>query len=106
MIRYYVDDGASVPEPVECDPPGWPHRDAKGREQFDNSHFDTEAAAWKQLAASGAACVSLSNDHVLHAKRELRRALRHLAQRVARNEKIRKGVEAFEMLCGPGEAAR
>lgn len=36
-----------IPVAVECPQVGWPHMDASGEQQYDNTHFDTEAEAWE-----------------------------------------------------------
>ena len=95
MIRYYASDDVSAVEAVECEEVGYPHRDAKGRTQYINTHFDTEEEAWSKLEASGAACVSLSNSEIVRLKKRLRSMLRELARDVGRNEKIRRGAQRY-----------
>ena len=94
-IRFYASDDVSAVEPVECEQVGYPHKDANGRTQFINTHFDTEEEAWAKLEASGAAGVSLSNSEIVRLKRRLRSMLRELARDVERNEKIRRGAAKF-----------
>jgi hypothetical protein len=46
---YFVDASLSEPEAVECEQAGYPNVDAKGRTQFDNTHFVSIDRAWKEL---------------------------------------------------------
>ena len=51
-IVYYADAELSEPEAVECEVVGYPNKDAKGRVQYENSHFSTIELAWKCLDAN------------------------------------------------------
>lgn len=95
VIRFYVGSDVSAPEPVECERAGWPNHDAKGRKQFDNSHFATRAEAWERLEADGLARVSLLNRAVVDLTQKRAEEVERLVAAVARNEEIRAGVGAF-----------
>jgi len=74
MIRFYASDSLTAPEAVECAEVGYPNSDARGRVQYDNTHFDTEDEAWERLVSDAAAWVSLTGDDVQHARSILRHA--------------------------------
>lgn len=74
MIRYYAGSDVDAPEPVECDLPGWPHCDAKGRTQYENTHFDAVDDAWNHIDADARAGIALAGRAVEHYRDELAKA--------------------------------
>lgn len=59
---------------VECAEVGYPHDDADGFVQYENSHYDTPEEAWTGLLAERSAHVSLAGHRVAEAKRALLKA--------------------------------
>jgi hypothetical protein len=70
MLRWYV-DGARPPRQVECDPPGYPHKDVDGRVQYKNTHFDNEDDAWAKARREAEAGISLDASAIREAERVL-----------------------------------
>jgi len=58
--------------PVEGEP--WPGQDENGATCYENSHFNTEAEAWENMAKDAAAAVSLAGSCVTRAREMLRAA--------------------------------
>jgi hypothetical protein len=56
---YFVSSDLIEPEAVECETPGYPGLDSKGRTMFVNSHFATIEKAWEWLRQDADAGVSL-----------------------------------------------
>lgn len=83
MKRWYAEDGMRAPVEVECDVHGWPNKDAEGREQFVNTHFDSEVDAWENLIAERA---------IQRAKRDLASAEEELATSRREVEEIEAGI--------------
>lgn len=96
MTVWYASDSTEVPEPVECDVPGYPNRDKQGRVMYLNSHFATEAEAWAHLLRSGEAGQSLSAIAYDEAKRKLEKATTQLAEDAARRCRIEDGFAEFK----------
>mgnify|MGYP000870999609 CR=1 FL=1 len=80
MIRYFAGDAVREPEAVECDPPGYPHLDSKGRKQYENTHYDTPDEAWRRIWASAQAGVQLSADTVERLRVETAKAEARLVE--------------------------
>lgn len=78
MKRWKADRGAAVE--VECEEAGYPHLDADGETQFDNTHFDTEAEAWESARADAEARISLAGSEVERLEGALRRAQEEAAE--------------------------
>jgi excisionase family DNA binding protein len=76
--RWYTTDNDEIPTLVECDPVGYPHRDALGRVQFTNTHYDDEREAWQAGQASVDAAVQLGEREVELAEHKVREARRRL----------------------------
>jgi len=69
MIRYR--EGATSVTAVECEKVGYPHKDADGETQYDNTHFDTESEAWAAVMSGREAHVSAAGSAVKSAERQL-----------------------------------
>lgn len=89
MIRYYAGDDVTAPEAVECDPPGWPHLDAKDRQQFENTHFDNIDDAWEHIEESSAARINLAAYSVRNARERMAKAEREAADAVVWAQSVR-----------------
>ena len=79
MKRWRVDDDAPVPIEVECEQRGYPHKDAEGHTQYDNTYFDTEDEAWKQAQRNAEAFVRLAASSVKQAEAKLASAREYAA---------------------------
>lgn len=93
---WYASDSIDAPEPVECEQPGYPRRDVQGRTMYENSHFGTEAEAWKYLQRSGRVGQELSSRAYAHAQETLAKATAQLAEDAARRTRIETGYEEFQ----------
>lgn len=91
MIRYYAAGGLDEPEPVECPNEGYPNRDAKGRVQYDNSHYTELVEAWEHLLRDVEAQVSIVGRDVEQARTALRRREQEAGEAAARFARIRDG---------------
>jgi hypothetical protein len=80
MIRYKHTDGSPHPIAVECAVRGYPNRDADGDIQFENTHFDTLADAWKCVLDNLRAGVRLDSIGVREARRTLEERSDRLVQ--------------------------
>lgn len=94
-IRYYANDSITEPEAVQCDEVGYPHRDAQGRIQYDNTHYDTEAEAWERLVEGAEAWVSLAGDGIRTAREALRRAEENAGKAAEHFTLVQDGVRRF-----------
>lgn len=63
--------GSPAPVEVEAEVPCWPNRDESGEQIFDNKHFLTLEAAWKQHLAEHRAGFSLAAGDVTEHRRTL-----------------------------------
>lgn len=96
--------GCEVDAPVMTTGPGWPGSDAEGRKMFENTHFATEAAAWKNLLANAQAGQRLDASAYRQAQAALERATRELATSAARASDLERAHE--EWLRAKKEAGR
>lgn len=80
MIRYKHTDASPRPVAVECPERGYPHRDADGDIQYENTHFDTEAEAWKCVLDNLRAGVQIDSIGVREARRTLEERSDRLVQ--------------------------
>jgi hypothetical protein len=96
MIRWYAGSDVDAPEAVECDQPGYPHHDAKGRGQYDNSHFNTEAEAWMHLLADASAHVRLVGHDVAWMRSRLREVEQQAGDAAERFARVARGHETWE----------
>lgn len=74
--------GKTGPIPVECETPGWPNRDIDGNTMYDNTHFPTEAEAWKRVLAEADAHVEMEARHVQHLRQTLQDEEKKLVEAV------------------------
>lgn len=95
-IRWRGGDGYDAPSPVHCDPVGYPHKDADGLTQFENTHFATEAEAWDAIRRSAEASQFLDARYVNSAQRELDKASRALVHSALRRARV---DEAYDEWC-------
>lgn len=73
--RYRVDvDDPRIIIEVECSESGYPHKDADGHTQYDNTHFDSIDEAKTKAIVEAQAWVSLAGRDVINARLGLRRA--------------------------------
>lgn len=93
MKRWYAKDTAPVE--VECELRGYPHKDANGNVQYENSHYDTEAQAWASLVANMNARLSLVSDEVEEARRHLARVEKKAADAVVYAAAVTEGHRRF-----------
>lgn len=84
--RWFSTDAQPVPTRVWCPKVGFPHVDADGRTQFDNTHFDSELDAWENGQRSVDVGVSLAERDVRSCREALARAERILAERTRERE--------------------
>jgi len=78
MIIYHAECTFTRPEPVECDVPGYPNRDANGEQMFENTHFATEGEAWEKLVEGH----RLHQEAMAHYVREARERLAKTEQQL------------------------
>lgn len=97
---WFVSDSVEIPEPVECEAPGYPNRDVKGRVMYLNSHYATEAEAWDFLLSSGRAGQDLARVEYEEAQQRRARAVEKLAIEAARRSRIEEGYEDFKRRSG------
>lgn len=89
MIRWKVDyENLGEPKAVECAQVGWPHLDADGDKQFDNSHFDTERQAWVSTLREARAGLRLDERDLQSAKEMLRMAETRVLRSNARLQRV------------------
>lgn len=91
---YYAGDGPE-PEPVECETPGYPNKDAKGLTMYNNSHYPTLAQAWDRMCSEAAAGLRLSTSSLEQAKRVVQHATEEVAADALRKLLVDRGREAF-----------
>lgn len=100
MKRWYSGDG--IPIEVECPERGWPHSDAEGRTQYDNTHWDGESDAWARSLSNARAGVNLSRGTVEQLQERLAAATERLTEDIealARLEHARKQREEAGPMC-------
>jgi hypothetical protein len=68
------------PEQRECETFGYPNTDTTGETQYQNTHFRTEAAAWKSILENAEAGVKLSGAMVKDAEETLLNAQKRAAE--------------------------
>lgn len=94
MIVYKV--GEEDVEPVECETPGYPHRDAAGEVMYENTHFQSESKAWKQLLAEAESGVILEARNVEHLRAKLAEAEKKLVDASLRNVRTRNNYQEWK----------
>ncbi len=96
MIRYKYDYPNATIKAVECARAGYPHRDADGDAQYDNTHFDNSAEAWEKLILEIEAGVSLDSREREFLREKLRIATERLADEAERLVRAKKNREAWK----------
>jgi hypothetical protein len=94
---FYVNAELSEPEAVECELVGYPNRDAKGRTQFENTHYATIERAWKELDSNHRAWQHSVSRDLVQANAEVASAKDELAKvctLIYQAEQKRKGRAA------------
>jgi len=94
MIVYKVTP--TQPVPVECETPGYPHRDAGGEVMYRNTHFPTEAEAWARVMDLSESRQILAVDKVEHLRTKLQRALDELDAVSKQEIKTRKNYQEWQ----------
>jgi hypothetical protein len=91
----YTRDGhlETAPREVECEAGGYPCKDADGRTQYENSHFDDEDKAWEELIANANAGVRLAASDVRERRARLAEAEKHLVDDALLADAIRLAHE-------------
>ena len=92
---YRADDKLLKPIRVHCPNGRYPAKDADGQVVYINSHFDTEAAAWKSLLDNSQAGVSLAGSQVKRAKQQLLEANQDAAEQAAEFATVRDNYRDF-----------
>lgn len=93
MIRYRADHARNAVVAVECDPVGYPHKDASGETQFHNSHFDSEGQAALKLVAEAEARIDNVASTRANARKQFEKATILLADAAERREEVRAHLE-------------
>lgn len=102
MIRYTRDTESWTVEAVECEKRGWPHLDSKGRQQYDNTYFDTDGQAWDSLCREALAYASLSSRDVEECRKRLTKAIEDAAEAARAVTLSHNGRETFEQSAPKG----
>lgn len=92
---YYVDGSLVAPEPVECEKPDYPLRDAKGRVIYENSHYINVEDAWEALGKDVRSAVLFAARRVSDLRKQLEETERAAADVVVRAAAYQKGFEEF-----------
>ena len=82
MKRWRADDSHPMPVQIECENRGYPHADADGQTQYENTHFDSEDEAWEKCRESAEAYVVLTARSVRQAEEQLANAREDAAKAV------------------------
>lgn len=82
MIVYFA--GETEPEPVECEQFGYPHHDVTGRQQYENTHFQTEEEAWRSVLSGSEYAQHFAAQRVKEAERVLAEAKEELIRSALR----------------------
>jgi len=80
MIVYKATGLMIKPEPVKCKRPGHPNLDANGYTMYVNTHFLTEAEAWRHLQNEREAHLRNAAASVEYAEEELKKAQARLLE--------------------------
>ncbi len=78
---------------VECPNGGYPGKDAEGIKIFDNTHFETEAAAWKRLEDEAAAGLSLDIRAMRHCESALAGAKERVIESAVKVELLGRNLK-------------
>ena len=93
MKRWYADSERFVVDEVACDEVGYPHKDAAGRTQWDNSHFDDERSAWLFLKKEAEAAVFLTLKEINDIDARRRRLVKNLVGHAEAQQRVRLAME-------------
>lgn len=96
MIRWYAGSELDAPEAVECREHGYPHCDAEGRTQYENSHFDSEAEAWERLIAEWRGGVRLAVGSVEYARTELAKQESRLVEYACHRDRVERAFDEWK----------
>lgn len=88
-LRWYGGEPYNPPTQIECSLVGYPNTDARGRVQYENTHFDDEIEAWENVRRNVEAGVSLN-------RRDVEQAAAVLAKAKARLVKSIEELETFD----------
>jgi hypothetical protein len=103
VIRYKRVEDKPYPVAVECEKRGYPHPDADGATQFENTHFDTEAEAWQCVLDNATAWHSMAVHGLREAEQRVQHRLEELGTAAKHFDDVCTGIETFrdEQLRGP-----
>jgi hypothetical protein len=93
---YRADADQLKPVWVHCPEGRYPAKDADGQVVYINSHFDTEAAAWKNLLDNSEAGVRLAGSQVKRAKQQLLEANQDAADQAAEFATVRDNYRDWQ----------
>lgn len=94
-IRYKRDLTTNTVKAVECEKPSYPHTDADGDTIYENSHFKTEAEAWKVLEENAAAWVRSTAQDLERTRKHEAQLTRDLADRALALTQVQERRQAF-----------
>lgn len=77
---FRIDYPIPMPVGVECAVRGYPNYDADGKQQYENTHFDTEEECWNKLEVEAKAGVSLDARSVKQIRSQLHGAEQALVE--------------------------
>lgn len=75
---------------VECEQVGYPHTDADGDTQYDNTHFDTEAAATDCLLRNLRASIRLTASSIEEQRKRLADDEAHLVELALARDQVER----------------
>jgi hypothetical protein len=93
VIRYRYNLEAETVVAVECEERGWPHVDADGHKQHDNTHFDDEERAWQMLIDEAKAGLSIDRKQRERARALFDEATKTLADSAEKLDRIREKLD-------------
>ena len=97
MKIYRGTDGDIEPIEMECDIFGYPNKTTNGETMFENTHFKTEAEAWKSILASVKAGIMLVGGGVRNAEEELGRLRKQAGDRAKAFEEAHMKYDVWKM---------
>jgi hypothetical protein len=84
------------PKAVEAEQVGWPHVDADGQRQTENTHFATELAAWLDLLKNTQSSQQLSERELTCRQEQLAAAAQRLADDAAHHARMERAFEEWQ----------
>ena len=102
MIRWKYSLAEARAVAVECAERGYPHKDADGETQFENTHFDHESKAWEKLLRETEAGLSLATGARQRAQLELQRLTDAVADEAVTWKRARENWAARKRETGAG----